>query len=141
MKTTRNSHKSIRLLRTVCVTLSNVCLSAAETAEWGTLLPWWLPLCRGSQESIPHRGQAVHCSEEGDGLLDHEDPVQEIHGQIQNASSHFQVLKQQQQQLAGSRGSKNFKSLFRVVVLTKFKPASQSTKNTSHFIFSSSVCD
>merc|ERR1739842_207995 len=66
-------------------------------------------LCRGSQESIPRRGQAVHCSEEGDGLLDHQDPVQEIHGQIQHASSHFQVLKQQQQ-LAGSRGSKNFKS-------------------------------
>merc|ERR1712055_561810 len=101
-------------------------MSPAKAAERRTLLPGWFPFCRGSQESIPRWGKAVDCSKEGDGLLDHLNPVQEMCGQIQHTGSHFQALKQQQQQLAGSRrslkqkqqqlagsqGSKNFKSLF-----------------------------
>merc|ERR1712037_910869 len=121
LKTTRNSHKSIRLLRTVCATLS-ICLLVRSRSSRMEDSPSLVvsPLQRKSRiHSLP--GPSCPLQRRRGWLLDHQDPVQEIHGQIQHASSHFQVLKQQQQQqLAGSRGSKNFKSLFRVVVLTKF---------------------
>merc|ERR1712192_358353 len=82
LKTTLNSHKSIRRLKTACVT-PNTCLHVpsqnSRTEDFPSLRVSHL---LRSQESLSHWGKAVHRSQEGNGLLDNPD---QHHGQHEQA--------------------------------------------------------
>merc|ERR1712244_191384 len=126
LKTTRNSHKSIRLLRTVCAILS-ICLHVPSQSSRMEDSPSWVVslLLRKSRihsslgQSCPlqqRRGWATRLSRPSPGDVwpdtNYRQPFSSPKKTTTTTCGFTEIPKQQQQQIAGSRGSKNFKSLF-----------------------------